>query len=42
VRVLLEGCEGVPETVTLGGVNGRMASFMADVEDGFRCRVLLR
>lgn len=42
VRVLREGCEGVPETVTLGGASGRMAMLMADVDDGFRCRVLLR
>jgi hypothetical protein len=42
VRVLREGCEGVPETVALGGASGRLAVFMADVEDDFRCRVLLR
>ena len=42
VRVLREGCEGVPETVKLGGADGRLAVFMADVDDGFRCRVLLR
>ncbi|MGD8282185.1 MAG: hypothetical protein PVF90_06250 [Gemmatimonadota bacterium] len=42
VRVLREGCEAVPETVVLGGTDGRLASFMADVDDGFRCRVLLR
>jgi len=42
VRVLLEGCEAVPETVTLGGASGRFAGLMADVEDDFRCRVLLR
>ena len=42
VRILREGCEAVPETVSLGGSSGRMAIFMADVEDDFRCRVLLR
>jgi len=42
VRVLREGCEGVPDTVTLGTASGRLASFMADVDDGVRCRVLLR
>lgn len=42
VRVLRDGCEGVPETVRLGGEHGRRASFMADVDDGFRCRVVLR
>ena len=42
VRVLREGCEGVPEAFRLGGSDGRRATFMADVDDGFRCRVLLR
>ena len=42
VRVLRDGCEGVPDTVALGGENGRRATFMADVDDGFRCRVILR
>jgi hypothetical protein len=42
VRVLREGCESVPETFRLGGSDGRRATFMADVDDGLRCRVLLR
>ena len=42
VRVLASDCVGVPETVVLGGSDGRFALFMADVEDGFDCRVLLR
>lgn len=42
VRVLHEDCEGAPYTVTLGGPKGRLATFMADVEDGYDCRVLLR
>jgi len=42
VRVLREGCEAVPETLRLGGSDGRRATLMADVDDGFRCRVLLR
>lgn len=42
VRVLLEGCEGVPDTVHLGGEQGRRATFMADVDEGAGCRVLLR
>jgi hypothetical protein len=42
VRVLREGCEGIPDTVTLGGASGRLAVFMADLDDGVRCRVLLR
>jgi hypothetical protein len=42
VRVLREGCEGTPKTVRLGGQDGRLATFMADVEEGYDCRVLLR
>ena len=42
VRVLRDGCEGTPKTVRLGGEDGRLATFMADVEDGYDCRVLLR
>ena len=42
VRVSVEGCEGVPETARLGGEHGRRVTFMADVDDGFNCRVLLR
>lgn len=42
VRVLLDDCESLTETVVLGGMDGRFASFMAEVEDDYRCRVLLR
>jgi hypothetical protein len=42
VRVLREGCEGMPKTVRIGGEDGRRATFMADVEEGYDCRVLLR
>ncbi|MBM4184331.1 MAG: PEGA domain-containing protein [Gemmatimonadetes bacterium] len=42
VRVLREGCELTPRTVTIGGGDGRLATFMAEVEDGYECRVLLR
>jgi hypothetical protein len=42
VRVLREGCAGVPDTVELGGARGRLAMFMADVDDGLQCRVILR
>jgi hypothetical protein len=42
VRVLKDGCEGTPKTVSIGGDDGRMLTFMADVEDGYDCRVLLR
>ena len=42
VRVLKDGCEGVPEHVTLGASTTRLAILMADVEDEARCRVILR
>jgi hypothetical protein len=42
VRILRDGCEGTPKTFSLGGEDGRLATFMADVEEGYTCRVLLR
>ena len=42
VRVLLDGCTSVPDTARLGGSAGRVVVFMADVDDGMTCRVLLR
>ena len=42
VRVSSPSCEGKPDTVTLGMSEGRLAVLMADVDDGFRCRVVLR
>jgi len=42
VRVLFEGCASVPDTFRLGGSDGRVAVFMAEIEDGSSCRVLLR
>jgi hypothetical protein len=42
VRVLREGCEATPETFRIGGDAGRIAIFMADVEEEYDCRVLLR
>jgi len=42
VRVLRDGCEGTPKAVRIGGEDGRLATFMADVEEGYDCRVLLR
>lgn len=42
VRVLLDDCESRPEKAILGGQNGRLAIFMAEVDDGFTCRVILR
>lgn len=42
VRVLLDGCEAVPDTVRLGGPDGRVAVFMAELDDVYRCRTVLR
>lgn len=42
VRVLYEDCLPVPDTVRLGGPDGRLAVFIADLEDGYTCRVVLR
>ena len=42
VRVLADDCEGVPEVVKLGGTDGRLATLVADYEDGYTCRVVLR
>jgi hypothetical protein len=42
VRVLRSGCEAKPDTVSVGPRESRVAVRMADVDDGFRCRVLLR
>ena len=42
IRVLMEDCESQPDTVQLSSTEGRLAVLMAEVDDGFRCRVLLR
>jgi hypothetical protein len=42
VRVLLDRCDPVPSTVRLGGEYGRLAILMADVDDGYSCRLFLR
>ena len=42
VSVEVEGCEGRPDTVSLGPRETRFVLLMADVDDGYRCRVLLR
>ena len=42
VRVLREGCEGIPDTVSLRESGTRLFVVMADVDDGSRCRVVLR
>ena len=42
VRILKDGCDSTPKTFRIGGADGRRVSFMADVDDGWNCRVLLR
>lgn len=42
VRILTDECDATPKTVTIGGEAGRLATFMADIEEGYDCRVLLR
>ncbi|MEQ1854990.1 MAG: hypothetical protein ABL963_00890 [Longimicrobiales bacterium] len=42
IRVLREDCEGTPKTVRIGGEDGRLRMLIADVEEGYNCRVLLR
>jgi len=42
VSVSVDGCPGVPDTARLGGSYGRRVTFMADVDDGYNCRVILR
>ncbi|MEM7416755.1 MAG: hypothetical protein AAF389_14715 [Gemmatimonadota bacterium] len=42
VQVFHEECEAVPETVRLGGQDGRVRLLMADLDDDYRCRVVLR
>lgn len=42
VRVLKEGCESPADTVEVSAQGSRIAILMADVDDGFRCRVVLR
>ena len=42
VSVSLDGCPGQPDTARLGGSYGRRVTFMAEVDDGYNCRVILR
>lgn len=42
VSVEREGCEGRPDTVSLGPRETRFVLLMADVDDDYRCRVPLR
>jgi hypothetical protein len=40
--VIDDECTSVPETVTLGGDAGRLAILVADIDEGYNCRVVLR
>jgi hypothetical protein len=42
VRVLHDRCTSVPDTFQIGGTAGRVVVFMAEVDDGYSCRVVLR
>ena len=42
VRVQKDRCEGEPKKVTLSPTETRFVLLMADIEDGYRCRVTLR
>lgn len=42
VRVTTEECPGAPERVRLGGQDGRVRVLVADIDEGYDCRVILR
>ena len=42
VRILRDPCLSTPKTFRIGGDSGRLVTFMADVEEAYDCRVLLR
>lgn len=42
VRILHPECFSKPDTVVLGGDAGRLAVRMADIDEAYNCRVLLR
>ena len=42
VLVQMERCEGIPRTVTLSPSETRFVLLMADLDDGYRCRIQLR
>ena len=42
VRIVHDECEGVPERVTIESDGSRLEVLMADVDDGYSCRVVLR
>lgn len=41
VLVRSEGCEGIERTVTLSPEESRRAVLMADIDEGYRCRIRL-
>jgi len=41
VLVRNEDCEGIPKTVSLSSKESRRAVLMADIDDGYRCRIRL-
>jgi hypothetical protein len=41
VRVEKESCEGIPRTVALRDGESRRAVLMADIDDGYNCRIRL-
>lgn len=42
IRLLVDDCESVPEDFEVGPDGSRLSVLMADYEDGYNCRVLLR
>ena len=42
VRVSMDDCEGELEAVTLSATGARRALLMAEMDDGYTCRVVLR
>ncbi len=41
VKVEMEDCDGIPHEVSFSEGGGRRAVLMADMDDGYRCRVRL-
>lgn len=42
VTVLHDECSSLPEEVSIGGDAGRLIILVADINDGYDCRVVLR
>lgn len=42
VTVLHDECTSAPEEVTIGGDAGRLVILVADIDEGYNCRVILR